>query len=216
LTITEITEFSKKKNKISFENGEFLVVYKGMTDTEATELSEETYAALFKEMVRYAKRRAMNLLIKSDRSVAEIRSKLSEDGHNPEIIAEVLKFLDSYGYLDDRRTAVQIVKSLREQKSIREIRSKLKMRGISDEDAEYAVNTEYPQPQASMNDAGSEGDLSEHEISVMVSKLKRSGMTPEMIHALDRKDRDKLAAKFYRKGFKAENIRKVLDLSEFE
>ena len=216
MIITEITEFSKKKNKISFENGEFLVVYKGMTDTEATELPEETYAALFKEMVRYAKRRAMNLLIKSDRSVAEIRSKLSEDGHNPEIIAEVLKFLDSYGYLDDRRTAEQLVRAYREQKSIREIRSKLKMRGISDEDAEYAINTVYNEHSASMNDAGFEASAAEHEISVMVSQLKRSGMTPESIHALDRKDRDKLAAKFYRKGFKADNIRKVLDMSEFE
>ena len=64
--IISVTEFSKSKIKIEFDDGDFIVVYKGMINTESKETEDREYDILYKEMLKYGKKRAMNLLVKKD------------------------------------------------------------------------------------------------------------------------------------------------------
>ncbi|MCQ2538044.1 MAG: RecX family transcriptional regulator [Lachnospiraceae bacterium] len=215
MIISSITEFSKKKLKILFEDSSFLVVYKGMVDVEFTELSDEDYERLFKDMLNYGKRRAMNLLMTRDRSVKELTEKLEEDGYNQVLIDAVIDFLNKYSYLNDSRVAEQIVRSFRNSKSVMELRQVLKRRGISEEEAEKAIEVFYNQ-----NDFEEEGTSAEtvndNEILVIQKFLNKIGMTKDKLSELDYQEKNKLAAKLYRKGFKSENIRKAISLSEYE
>ncbi len=216
--ISEITEYTKAKDRISFEDGSFLVVYKGMLPKDTPEISDEEYDRLYKEMLVYAKRRAMNLLVKRDRSVKELTDKLCEDGYNSDIVEAAMSYLDSYHYLDDLRVAKQLVRANREHKSIREIKEILKKHGISESDAEVAIGSAYCE--ASSEDDEAEGyvteESSKHEIDVIVSLLKKKRLTPESIASMEYSDRQKLAAGFYRKGFKSENIKTALNMSDFD
>lgn len=215
MIISEITEFSKKKLRIVFEDNSDLVVYKGMVDRETDELSDEEYEKLFKEMLQYGKKRAMNLLMTRDRSVKELTDKLMEDGYNSELIDAVIAFLNNYSYLNDKRVAEQIVRSFRGTKSVMELRQALKKRGIDEEDSENAITMFYNQSDFGEEDAAVE-DVNANEILVIQKLLIKSGMTKEKLSELDYNERNKVAAKLYRKGFKSENIRKAINLSDFD
>lgn len=215
MIISEITEFSKKKLRIVFEDNSDLVVYKGMVDRETDELSDEEYEKLFKEMLQYGKKRAMNLLMTRDRSVKELTDKLMEDGYNSELVDAVIAFLNNYSYLNDKRVAEQIVRSFRGTKSVMELRQALKKRGIDEEDSENAITMFYNQSDFGEEDAEVE-DVNANEIHVIQKLLKKSGMTKEKLSELDYNERNRVAAKLYRKGFKSENIRKAINLSDFD
>ncbi len=208
LKIAGITEFSKAKTRIVFDDESFLVVYKGMYKGSDSEMKEEEYDTLVSEMTSYGKKRAMNLLIKKDYSVKALREKLEEDGYNSSIIEKIFTFLNGYHYLDDNRLAENLIRANKEAKSKAEIRFMLKKRGISEETAERALEEVY-----NTDEAGAETN---DELNAIIKSLKKMGMTAEKISGLDYKERSKLAAKFYRKGFKAENITKALkfELSE--
>ncbi len=208
LKIAGITEFSKAKTRIVFDDESFLVVYKGMYKGSDSEMKEEEYDTLVSEMTSYGKKRAMNLLIKKDYSVKALREKLEEDGYNSSIIEKIFTFLNGYHYLDDNRLAENLIRANKEAKSKAEIRFMLKKRGISEETAERALEEVY-----NTDEAGAETN---DELNAIIKSLKKMGITAEKISGLDHKERSKLAAKFYRKGFKAENITKALkfELSE--
>ena len=208
--ISEITEFSKSKNKVLFEDNSFLVIYKGMYGKEEREMSDEDYIKLRSEMLGYGKKRAMNLLVRKDYSRKAMEKKLADDGYNSEIIEEVFSFLDSYHYLDDARVAEHLVKINRNSKSMQEIRFILKRQELPDDVIDNALSEYYRD-----SENGSKDDA-DGEMAVIVYHLKKLGMTPEKIKELDFKERQKLAAKLFRKGFKAENISKAMRLEDFE
>ena len=169
-----------------------------MVDVEFTELSDEDYERLFKDMLNYGKRRAMNLLMTRDRSVKELTEKLEEDGYNQALIDAVIDFLNKYSYLNDSRVAEQIVRSFRNSKSVMELRQVLKRRGISEEEAEKALEVFYNQ-----NDFEEEGTsietVNDNEILVIQKFLKKIGMTKEKLSGLDYQEKNKkivILAKF--------------------
>ncbi len=209
-TISEIKEFSKSKNRIEFDDESFIVVYKGMYKGDSSEMSEDEYEGLTKEMTAYGKKRAMNLLIKKSYSRRALEKKLEDDGYNPEIIKKIYEFLDSFHYLNDGALAESIIRNYKDTKSKAEIRFLLKKREIPDQIADQAMEEFY------MHDEFDEDDGIDPEMKAVVKLLKKLSITPEKIAAMDFKERQKLAAKFYRKGFKAENISKALKLESFE
>lgn len=221
MNITEILEYSKSKEKIIFEDDSFLVVYKGQIDRESKEITDAEYERLFNEMLTYGRRRAMNLLVKKDYSQKELCDKLAADGYNTAQINRITEFLDGYHYLDDGRVAEQLVRSNRERKSIREMKDILKKHGISDEISEHVMKTFYKTDDSSnsdedMSDSTSDEHIMHHETDIIKAFLKKGGYTAESLALLEYKERQKLAAKLYRKGFNSENIRKALDMSDYD
>ncbi|MCR5584394.1 MAG: RecX family transcriptional regulator [Lachnospiraceae bacterium] len=194
---------------IVFEDESFLTVYKGMYKGDAAEMADEDFEKLTSEMTSYGKKRAMNLLVKKSYSRRALEKKLEDDGYNSAIIGKVIEFLDSFHYLNDEALAESLVRNNRMTKSRAEIRFLLKRREIPDEVAENAIEEVYSEDDE--NDDGTDP-----EMKTIVLLLKKLNMTPEKIAALEYKDRQKLAAKFYRKGFRSDNISKALKLESFE
>jgi regulatory protein len=208
-SISEIKDFSKAKSKIVFDDETFLVVYKGMYKGDPGVMQDDEFEALVSDMISYGKKRAMNLLIKKDYSVKALCKKLEEDGYGPMITEKILEFLNSFHYLDDLRLAENLIRDKKASKSKAEIRFLLKKREIPDDVAERAIEEVY------LNDA-EDNEEKDPEVIAIINQLKKMGMTPEKIGLMEYKDKQKLAAGFYRKGFKSENITKTLRLETFE
>ncbi len=216
MKIVSVKEHSKTKNTLLFETGETLTVYKRMTP-EVDEIDSARYEELFKEMLKVAKQRAMNLLIRRDHSESEIREKLKKDGNSDDIIDLTVDFLYSYHYLDDDRTAEHMVRALKNSKSLQEIKFKLKSKGISGEAADKAINAVYRKVEADETEEEDDPEaLMTQEMSVIRSILISKGYTKESLSEMDYNEKQKLAAKLFRKGFKAENIRKAINLVDGE
>ncbi len=205
--ISEITEFSKAKIRILFEDETFLTVYKGMYKGDREEMSDEDFEALQKEILSYCKKRAMNLLIKKDYSRKALEKKLEGDGYDPGTIEKTMEFLDSYHYLDDLRIAENLIRNHRALKSRAEIGFLLKNKDIPDEIADQAMENVY---------YGDEGEERDTEMKAVIAVLKKKGLTPEKIGAMEFNERQKLAASLFRKGFKGENIIKALKIESFD
>ena len=77
--------------------------------------------------------KAMDLLLFKARSEYELRSKLKEKEYSDEEIDEAIKYVSSFGYLNDRKYAEQFVLSNSSKKSISSIRYELKQKRIDDE-----------------------------------------------------------------------------------
>ena len=77
--------------------------------------------------------KAMDLLLFKARSEYELRSKLKEKEYSDEEIDEAIKYVSSFGYLNDRKYAEQFVLSNSSKKSISSIRYELKQKHIDDD-----------------------------------------------------------------------------------
>lgn len=88
--------------------------------------------------LKKAKHRALYLLERCDRTEQELRTKLGRN-YEPEIVDEAVRYVKQYGYIDDRRYAVNYLKSRCQVKSRRQVEQELLYKkGISREVLEEA------------------------------------------------------------------------------
>ncbi|MGN8799497.1 regulatory protein RecX [Candidatus Merdisoma sp. HCP28S3_D10] len=92
-----------------------------------------------------AKRRALHILERSDRTEQELRDKLSEN-YLPEVVDAAVEYVKSYHYIDDHRYAVNYLNSRGRVKSSRQIEQELLYKkGISKAVLEEAREEAEPQ-----------------------------------------------------------------------
>ena len=110
ITVTEYESLGKGKLRVRFDNEAELILYRGEAKQwklrEEAEISEEDYQKLLTEVVgKRAKKRAMHLLERMDRTEKQLRDKL-EDGKYPQVcIDEAIAYVRKYHYIDDYRYA---------------------------------------------------------------------------------------------------------------
>ncbi len=153
------------------------------------------------ELLKKGKKRALHLLEKRDYSRKELQDKLIEGGYPEDIRNEIFHYLDSFHYLDDRRVAGVFIRSRKEIKSRRELEFLLRRKGISEEDIAFSMEENYK----------TESGESQEEQAVrrQLQKYKAGTEEPE---SMSYEEKQKIAAKLYRKGFSGEIIRTVLHL----
>jgi regulatory protein len=128
-----------------------------------------------------ARDRAVRLLTYRDRSVAELRERLAEDGYLPETVSAVVERLTDVGLVDDERFARSFARTLTQTRHLGRSRAvrELAARGIDPELAaealDEALSVEAEEVAA--------GELSR-------SLARRPGAT-----------RDKIAARLARRGY---------------
>lgn len=202
MTVTRIEPFSRGKGRVAiYLNNQFaFVLYKGELSTyaieEGMELSDELYTRILDEtIILRAKKRAMNLLLKMDRTESDVRNKLSEGGYPAEAIEAAIDYLKSFHYLDDYRYASEYIRIKSSSMSSRVIRQKLVEKGISKTIIEDAFNEQDAQEQTNQ----------EMELirQLIIKRSKGSDLAP------DYREKQKLYAYLYNKGFSVENIDKV-------
>ncbi len=158
------------------------------------EISKKTYDEIFENVVlAKAKMTAMSYLSYKDRSKKEVIRKLKEKGYTKEVTKQTLKFLISYGYINDLEFSKKFVKQRVMSKGygkfkvVRELREK----GISDEIIEMVTENI--------------GESEEEKALLLAQKKARS------LDLNEYKDKQKLFAYLHRRGYSFEIIKRVLE-----
>ncbi len=148
ILVTSIEKLQKGKYRIRFENGEGCIVYyselRGLHIEEGTYVSCELYERIMKEIVgKRAKKRALHLLEKMDRTEQQLREKLLTSEYPSRCIEDAISYVKGFHYLDDERYAETFIRYKKEQMSRQQIKQKLMMKGVSRDIITDAIETEY-------------------------------------------------------------------------
>ncbi|MCR4998932.1 MAG: recombination regulator RecX [Lachnospiraceae bacterium] len=198
MTIVEIQLIPRKKNKykVRLDGGEDLVLYKRELKSygleEGVELSDVDYARILEEtIIPRAKRRAMHLLEKQDRTQHNLEDKLRESDYPNVAIQAAVEYVASYHYIDDERYARSYVRFHQEGKSKRRITQDLMQKGVDRDIIALALEEEYES-----SEEGMIRDL-----------LRKKNYNPENA---DAKERQKMYRFLMGRGFSSNDISKVL------
>jgi Uncharacterized protein conserved in bacteria len=156
------------------------------------EVSELIVKEINDRMVKRAKQKVMALLKSMNRTEAELKSKLALAGYREAAIVEAIEYVKSYHYIDDSKYAASFIRLKKQNKSRRQIIGELKQKGVSDEEIEEALTTEY--------------DNEEEAIQREIQKKVKD------VDSLSREEKQKLAAKLYRKGYGMDLIKSFVKL----
>ncbi len=201
MTVTQIEPVTGTRSAIWID-GEFaFVLYKGELRkygiTEQKEISEPVYAEIMGEVLpKRAKLRCMNLLQERSYTEKQLQEKLRQARYPEDIIEIAVAYVKSYGYVNDAAYAVSYVEDQRERKSLRRITEELSRKGISRELIEEAVS------------AVEEKDGAADEERLIRELLVKKKYDPEKA---DYKEKNRIQAFLYRKGFSPEKIRAVMN-----
>ncbi len=146
MTVTEIVPVTKKKFRIYLDAEPAFVLYFGELSRygirQGEPISQENLDEIMKSVLPLrAKKYAMNLLMKRDRTEKELRDKLKKAFYPPEAEETAIAYVKSFGYIDDRRYAARYLEAGREKESIRNLARKLKMKGIKRDILEEALQS---------------------------------------------------------------------------
>lgn len=192
MKIESIEELEKGRQKICFDNGEFLILYRKETNTyqlkEGMQISQEMYQVLLYEVVgKRATKRAMHLLERQERTEHQLREKLAANQYPPEAIDMAVEYVKKYHYLDDFRYACTFVRYQKEKRSIQRMRQDLYKKGI----------------EASVIDQAIEQEADEDERAAIRRLLEKKGYHEEM----SREEAYKIYQFLLRRGYRSSDIR---------
>lgn len=108
--ISEIEKLSSGRYYITLDDGLQFPLYgkeMGKYGIEVNEvLSEEAYLEIMLELLpARAKKKALHLLERMDRTEQQLRTKLTEGGYPSEIVEQTLEYVKGFHYIDDVRYA---------------------------------------------------------------------------------------------------------------
>lgn len=142
-----------------------------------------------------AKHRALYILERCDRTEQELRDKLSRN-YEQEIVDEAVRYVKQYGYIDDKRYAVNYLKSRCQVKSRRQVEQELLYKkGISRDILE---------------EAGQE-TIAQDESLLIRRWMEKKHYSPE---EATREEQRRLYQFLLRRGFRSEDILKELRCQE--
>lgn len=202
MTVTKIETISKTKYRIFLDNKFAFVLYKGellhYRIKEDEEIDESVYYEIKEKVViKRAKLRALHLLNDMDRTEGQLREKLKANQYTEDVIDEAMRYVKSFGYINDYNYAKRYIESRKEKKSRKEIYAALCGKGLSRELVEEAMEECY--------------DREDSRIAI-AELLRKKKYSPE---TATEKEKQKIFAFLMRKGFPYEDIRQVVQVSEW-
>lgn len=200
MRVTAVEELSKSRSKV-YLDGEFaFVLYRGELRLyhvqEGAELAAEDYSEIMERLLpKRAKLRAMNLLKSREYTESRLRIKLKEGLYPEKAIAEALRYVADFHYIDDLRYAVSYITAHECTRSRRRIEQDLTGKGIGRETMERAW-------------AKWEADGGCQDEGAMIEKLlEKRRYDPENA---DVKEQQRTYSFLLRKGFSAEAVRRAM------
>lgn len=197
MIITRVEPLTKTKFRIYIDGEPVFVLYRGelkrFNIAEEEEISEQTVEKIKKDvLLKRAKLRAMHLLEDMDRTEKALRDKLRQGGYPESAIDGAVKYVSSFGYLNDVRFAENFVLSRKNSKSRREIQALLAQKGVPADTAQAVLEQIY----------GEDG-----EQASIRQILRKKRMDPERA---DEQTLRKIYGYLARKGYRYEDIRQVI------
>lgn len=203
MTVTEIEEISGKRSRVFLDGSFAFVVYKGELRKyeieKGKELEEEVLDELQNKVLpRRAKLRAMNLLKNRQYTEKQLTDKLLLGGYSQEIARVAVDYVKSYRYVDDHQYAYDYLACYMERRSRKELEQKLLQKGISRETIDSAAG-----------DLARDGRVPDEE-ALLLGLLEKKYNKYDGNGKISDREKQRIFAYFYRKGFSSELIRKVL------
>ena len=145
------------------------------------------------ELLR-AKKKAMSLLNYNDRTEWELMDKLASAGFSDEAVNGAMEYVKSFHYIDDERYALRFASIYHKSRSIKRLWQDLTKKHVPEEYISIALDSIE----------GGDSEALEKEMQKMLKGRD--------LEELPYEERQKMAAKLYRKGFGVSNIRKYTGL----
>ena len=194
-----IEPVTKPKFRIYLDGQFAFVLYKSelsschLKDGEA--VTEDQIETILSEIVlKRAKRKAMSLLQSMDRTESELRDRLLRQDFPEETVDQAVRYVKSFGYVDDRRYAESFILSRKGRKSRREIYAELSGKKIDGEIVDEMMERCYEESDS--------GEALRH-------LLRKKHYDPSRASV---EEKQKLYAYLARKGFSYGEIKKALNL----
>ena len=202
MIVTKIEAVAKNKYKVYLDERFAFELYKGELSryrvTVYEELSVEMYEKIRREVIlKRGKLRALQLLNVMGRTEEQLRQKLRLGGYPEDIIDMVMDYVKSFGYINDQEYARNFIESRKDKKSRREIYASLCQKGVKGEDIDAAFQECYEEHDAR---------------EAICTLLRKKGYDPENA---DRAETQKILGFLVRKGFRYEDIRQVIQVSDW-
>jgi len=196
MIVTHIEPLTKGKSKIYIDEMLAFALFKGEMSRynieTGSELSKKDYDEIRETIIlKRAKSRALYLLGSMERTEDQLRSKLRQNFYPEDIILQVVDYVKSYHYVDDERYVKYFIDYKSASKSKAQIMNLLMQKGVSKELIEDELNK---------LDENSEIQL----IEKFVNKKRID------LQCISRVEKQKLYAQLLRKGFKSQDISRIL------
>ena len=202
MRVTGVEPVSKTRYKVMIDGQFAFTLYKSELSRyhiEAGSVIElDTYQVIYKNAVKRAKLRAMHLLTDMGRTEAQLRTKLMQGGYPQNITEEAIKYVKSFGYINDREYARNFVESRKDKKSRRELYAALCQKGLASELIEEVLEECFDK---------------EDSIKAIKTLLRKKDFHPE---TADLKEKQKVMGYLLRKGFQYEEIKSAVDFVNIE
>lgn len=183
--IERIEVLEKGRRRLFFENGMKLLLYKGEVSScdlkEGIQISDDLYQKLLYEVVgKRAKKRAMHLLERQERTEYQLREKLKQNEYPKEVIDDAIAYVKRYHYVDDFRYACNYIRYQQEKKSRRRLQQDLLQKGISKQIIEQAFEEEGNADEKAaiqklLEKKGYHADMTKQEANKVYQFLLRKG-----------------------------------------
>ena len=202
MTVTKIEPVTKTRYKV-YVDGQFaFVLYKGELSryhiAEDSELEEKTYQSIRKEIIlKRAKLRAMHLLNDMGRTQSQLRTKLLRNDYPSDIVEEAIAYVKSFGYINDAEYTRSFIENRKEKKSKKEIYAALCQKGLPKDLIETALEECY---------------ADDDSIAAIEAIVRKKKFDPK---STDYKEMQKMMGYLVRKGFRYDDIRQVIQVSEW-
>lgn len=200
MKIVGIEPVSQSRYLIRTDSAESFVLYRGELKKygirEGGVLSDSMYEEIVGDVLRLrARRRAMNLLERADRTEGELLEKLEKDGYPTLCIEDALAYVRKFGYLDDDRYMEVFIRGKSSKKSRKEIEYLLMQKGFSRDVISQKLDSMM-------------SEVSDH--AAIEALLRKKNFDP---NCDDRKKKDKIIQYLMRKGFRYQDICHVIQIS---
>lgn len=200
MTVTKIEAVANTKTryKVFLDEQFAFVLYKGELSryhvTVGEEIVSEIYQEIQEAVLKRAKLRALHLLNDMGRTEMQLRQKLKQNEYTSDVIEETMKYVKSFGYVNDKEYARSFILNRKNKKSRKELHMLLSQKGLSEEILEEIFEEVY------------DDNSSKEAIKALIMKKK---FNPEIATY---KDKQKMFAYLTRKGFCFEDIRQVIQI----
>lgn len=198
LLVTEVIPREKGRTSIRFDNGMEVLLYKGEVRKlglqEQTVISREKYDEIIYEILgTRAKKHAMFLLERMDRTEHQLRDKLMQNGYPAVCVDLAIDYVKKYHYIDDLRYATNYISYQQKRKSRQKLKIDLLTKGIDKNVIEQALDEAFD---------------SDEQIKIR-QLLEKKHYDPK---ECDRKEKQKTYQYLMRRGFKGSDILHVMKI----
>lgn len=195
MLVTGLLNLTKNKIKVEFDESFECVLYaseirKLGIELDATIPDEEILLFMKEVVLKRAKKKAMDLLIRSDKTEKELRDKLKKDGYPEFIIDQTLAYVHSFHYINEENQLETYIRYHSKGKSKIILKQELVKKGFDRELISTYLDELYNE---------------EDELKIAVKK--KIGAK----ESISQEEKEKIFRYLFRKGFKQSDIIRELE-----